>query len=268
MKVLFFGDVVGLHGVAAIEAKLPQLIRQYDVDFVIANGENISKGMGLFYKDYERLVRAGAECVTLGNHYHDKGEIDDYIDEVDRLVRPANLMHYDKGEGYLSYDFGDCELIVVNMMGKAFLKEEVSSDILKMEEIIADHPDAIFFVDYHGEATSEKAMFAHYFDGQVAAVVGTHTHVQTADGRLLPKGTAFISDVGYCGLAESILGFVPESVINTWIFGNGHFQMDEKADARLNAVVVDIDETTKVARSIQTLNVFVKKEELHAPENL
>ena len=268
MKVLFFGDVVGLHGVAAIEAKLDQLIRQYDVDFVIANGENVSKGRGLFYKDYERLVRAGVECVTLGNHYRDKYEIDDYINEVDRLVRPANLLHYDLGEGYLAYDFGDYELIVVNMLGKVFLKDDVSSDIVKMNEIIDAHPGAIFFVDYHGEATSEKAMFAHYFDGQIAAVVGTHTHVQTADGRVLPKGTAFISDVGYCGLAESILGFVPESVIRAWIYGEGHFELNEKADARLNCVLIDIDESTRLARSIQTLNVFVKKEELHATENL
>lgn len=268
MKVLFFGDVVGPHGVAAIEAKLPSITRQYGIDFVIANGENVSRGRGLFYKDYERMTRAGIECITLGNHFRDQKEMDDYIEEVDRLVRPANLLHYDLGEGYISYDFGDCELVVVNLLGKAFMKDEVTSDIIKMNEIIEKHPDAIFFVDYHGEVTSEKSVFAHFFDGQVAAVVGTHTHVQTSDGRVLPKGTAFISDVGYCGLAESVLGFTPESVISVCIYGQGHFMMDENNDARLNAVIVDIDEMTHLAKSIQTLNIFVRKEELHGQENL
>ena len=267
MKVLFFGDVVGQLGMAAIEAKLPTLIRQYDVDFVIANGENVSKGRGLFYKDYERLIASGVECVTLGNHYDAKKEINDYIEEVDRLVRPANLLKVDKGEGAVAYDFGDYELVVINMLGQVFLKDEVSSPIVKMEEIIEAHPDAIFFVDYHGEATSEKGLFAHYFDGIVAAVVGTHTHVQTADGRVLPKGTAFISDVGYCGLAESVLGFTPESAINTFVYGNGHLQLDDDNDARLNCVLIDIDELTHLAKSIQTLNIFVKKEEIHGQEN-
>lgn len=268
MKVLFFGDVVGRLGVAAIEARLPTLIRQYQVDFVIVNGENAAKGRGLFYSDYQRLIQAGVDCVTLGNHYHSKSQIDDYIDDVDRLVRPANLLHYDQGEGYLCFDVGGTELVVTNLLGQSFMTEEVSSPILKMQDILAEYPNAAFFVDYHGEATSEKGLFAHFYDGAIAAVVGTHTHVQTADGRVLPKGTAFISDVGYCGMAESILGFQPESAISTFVYGEGHLKLLDDVDARLNAVVVEIDETTHLSKSIETLNLVVRKEELHGEENL
>ena len=268
MKVLFFGDVVGRLGVAAIETRLPTLIRQHQVDFVIVNGENAAKGRGLFYSDYERLIKAGVDCVTLGNHYHAKNQIDDYIDDADRLVRPANLLHYDQGEGYLCFDVGGHELVVVNLLGQVFMTEEVSSPIVKMQDIIADYPDATFFVDYHGEATSEKGLFAHYYDGVVAACVGTHTHVQTNDARILPKGTAFISDVGYCGMAESILGFKPESAISTFVYGEGHLRLEDDVDARLNAVVIEIDETTHLAKSIETLNLIVGKEELHGQENL
>ena len=262
MRILFFGDVVAKNGLLALEVKLDELVRQYDIDFVIANGENVSGGLGLTYHAYERMLRAGVECVTLGNHYRGKKEIDDYIEDADRLVRPANLLHYDLGEGYISYDIDGSELIVVNMMGQAFIQEEVSYDLAKMQEIIDAHPDAIFFVDYHGEATSEKSLFAHYFDGVVAAVVGTHTHVQTSDARVLPKGTAFISDVGCCGVGQSILGFAPEAAIDFFLFNRRPFRTDEGEDGRLNCVVVDIDESTRLARSIQALDVYVSKEEM------
>ena len=263
MKVLFLGDVVGRLGVDAIIARLPKLIRQYDLDFVIVNGENAAKGRGLFYKDYRDLVDAGVDCITLGNHYRSKQQIDDFIEDCDRLVRPANLRDYDLGEGALAFDCNGQELVVVNLLGKAFMTEEVNSGMVTMEEIIDSHPDAIFFVDYHGEATSEKGLFAHFFDGEVAAVIGTHTHVQTNDARVLPKGTAFMSDAGYCGLAESVLGFTPESAIQTMVYGNGHLKLDEEADARLCGAIIDIDEGSKLARGIETINLIVKKEEIH-----
>ena len=263
MRVLFFGDIVGRLGVEAVKAAIPVLSKQYAIDFIIANGENAAKGKGITYREYEDLVEAGVDCVTLGNHFRSKKQIDSFIDDCDRLVRPYNVLRYDYGSGYLSFEINGQELVVVNLLTTVFMSEEVASPTLKMQDVIDEHPNAAIIVDFHGEATSEKAVFAHYFDGIVTAVLGTHTHVQTSDGRVLPQGTAFISDVGYCGMAESVLGFSPQSAIDVFVFGEGRLSIDEESDARVNAVVIDIDEETRLARSIETVNVVINKEKMH-----
>lgn len=263
MRVLFFGDIVGRLGVEAVKAAIPILSKQEQIDFIIANGENVSGGRGITYRDYEELVDAGVDAITLGNHYRSKKQIDSFIDDCDRLIRPYNLKDYDYGSGYQSYETDEGEIVVVNMLGKVFMKEEVTSATINMHELIEKFPNAMIFVDFHGEATSEKGVFAHYFDGLVSAVVGTHTHVQTSDAHILPNGTAFISDVGCCGMAESVLGFDPESSIDVFVYGENHLRIDEESDARVNAVVIDIDPDTRLSKEIKPINMVIKKERIH-----
>ena len=269
MRSLVLGDIVGRVGLSAVTDALPKIVKNHHVDFVIANGENVSKGRGITRKDYCALLDAGVDAITLGNHYHGKWEIDDYIDEADALVRPLNLLHYDLGVGSATFDCNGIPLTVTNLLGTAFMKEEVTSPIVAMQMLLGDVEEGIHIVDYHAESTSEKAMFAYYFDGQVSAVIGTHTHVLTSDERILPKGTAFLSDAGFAGAYQSIIGFEPESVINRLLYGKGErMEIEEDCDTVVNGVLLDINDNTYLAESISTLTLVNGKEVLHGASHL
>ena len=261
MKILFFGDIVGRVGRQAVKQFLPKLVEKYHIDFVIANGENATHGKGLIEKHYNELIDAGIDCLTLGNHYMSKDSILNYIDDATALVRPLNLSKRIGGEGSILFDVGGTKIRVTNILGTAFMKEEVSSPYFSFKQLIDSlgDEDAINIVDYHGEATSEKVCFAYAFDGQVSAVLGTHTHVQTNDARILTNGTAFICDVGMCGAFDSVLGFEKHSVINKTLYGNSErFTIDENAIPMVNGVVLDIDEISKKCREIFPINLVGK----------
>lgn len=262
MKILFIGDIVGEIGRNIVSKKIPYFVEKYDIDFVIANGENATHGKGLNYNHYRMLINSGIDAITLGNHYDSKSEIKGYIDRVDRLIRPANLIKEFPGEGSVIFDVDGISIKVINILGTAFMGEEVNNPYYSLlEELDSEEKATINIVDFHAEATGEKMGFARAFDGKVSAVLGTHTHVQTNDARILPKGTAFITDVGMCGAYDSVLGFNVESVINKTIYGqDSKFQLDRTGPALFSAVVIDVDEISGLVRNIFSIYNIEKEE--------
>ena len=256
MRVLFFGDVVGRIGRKAIKKHLEKLVNKYHIDFVIANGENVTHGKGLNEKHYNELIDAGVDCITLGNHYLSKSDINNYIDDATCLVRPLNILSNFGGTGSILFDVGGVKVRVSNILGTAFMKEEVSNPYLSLKSLLDNEEPSIHIVDFHAEATGEKVCFGYAFDGQVSAVLGTHTHVQTNDARILENGTAYISDVGMCGAYNGVLGFEKHSVMNKTLFGSeSRFIIDENDVEQINAVVIDIDEMTYKCKEFFSIKI-------------
>lgn len=261
MKILFIGDIVGRPGRDACKIMVPQVIEKYGIDFVIANGENASHGKGLLEKHYDELCECGIDFITLGNHYDNKYELRRYIDQVDNLVRPLNILHPYPGEGSKVVDVNGILIRITNILGPAFMKEEVSSPYVAYKELMDEgEPCDIHIIDFHGESTSEKQCFAYAVDGNVTAVLGTHTHVQTNDARVLSHGTAFMCDAGMCGTYDSVIGFEKNSVVNKIIFGEHHrFEIDEHGDILFCGCVLDVNEETGLCRSITPIHEVVKQ---------
>ena len=262
MKILFLGDIVGKVGRRVVEKLLAKLVEKYQVDFVIANGENTTHGKGLIEKHYYELLDNGIDCITLGNHYLSKDNILDYIEDADALVRPLNISQRIGGEGSRVFNCNGIKIRVTNILGTAFMKEEVSSPYYSLKSLIEStkDEDSIHIVDYHGEATGEKMCFGYAFDGLVGAVLGTHTHVQTNDAKILENGTGFITDVGMCGAANGVLGFDRDTVIQKTIFGsNERFDLDKEDQEMVNAVVIDVDEMTHKTREIFAISLLGEK---------
>ena len=260
MKILFIGDIVGRVGRRMIKEKLPYFIKKYDIDFVIANGENATHGKGLIRHHYEELIDAGVDVITLGNHFDSKNEIVKYIDRADRLIRPINLIRPFPGEGSALFDLDGITVRVTNVLGSAFIKEEVNSPYLSTLELLETaEPANIHIIDFHAEATGEKQSFAYALDGKVSAVIGTHTHVQTNDARILPNGTAFISDAGMTGFNDGILGFDKDTVIRANLYGEkSRFAPPDEGRGLLSGVVIDVDDISGKAKDI--FNVYYVEE--------
>lgn len=243
MRILFIGDIVGQPGRAIVEERLPELLDQYHPDLVLANAENMANGRGLTPKLAEALFDANIDILTTGNHVWDNREIYGYIDNDRRIVRPANFPKGVPGLGYTLVKAGTVQVAVINLMGRVFMGDydspfAVIDDILKEIRSSTKH----VFIDFHAEATSEKMALAHYVDGRVSAVVGTHTHVQTADERILPGGTAYITDVGMCGPINSIIGMKKEQVLQRFLTQMPIRFEVETGPAMLNAVVVELSQ--------------------------
>ena len=252
MKILFIGDVCGKVGRRMLKERIPYYVNKYEIDFVIANGENATHGKGLNRNHYFELLDAGVDVITLGNHYMSKSEILRYINNVDRLVRPCNLLKEFPGEGSVVFDINGVSVRVTNLLGSAFMDEEVNSPYYSLLNILSEEePATIHIVDFHAEATGEKQAFAFALDGKVSAVLGTHTHVQTNDAHILPNGTAFISDVGMTGFADGVLGCTSETVVGKLIYGKQtKFQVPDEGRGIFSAVVIDVDEMTGLANQI------------------
>lgn len=228
-----------------VKEYLPGLVDKYNIDFVIANGENASHGKGLLRHHYLELIDSGIDVITLGNHYDNKKDIRGYIDRVDRLIRPLNLINEYPGEGSAVFDVNGVSIRVTNLLGSAFMKEEVNNPYYSFIDYVsnAEEEATIHIVDFHAEATGEKYCFAYALDGKVSAVLGTHTHVQTRDYRILDNGTAYISDVGMTGLYDGALGFDRNTVVNKLMYGNNvKFDIPNEGRGLLSAVVLDVDE--------------------------
>ena len=253
MRILFLGDIVGKVGRKAVRLFLDKLVERYRVDFVIANGENCTHGKGLIEKHYNELIDLGIDCITLGNHYHSKDSIDDYIDDATCLIRPLNLTNYRQGVGSICFEVNNQKVRVTNILGAAFMQEEVVSPYQSLKELLdeIEGEDSIHIIDFHGEASSEKICFAYIFDGIVSAVLGTHTHVQTNDAKVLEHGTAYCTDVGMCGAANGVIGFEKNSVINKTVYGQmSRFTIDDDDTPMVNGVVMDFDNETHMCREI------------------
>jgi len=208
MRILFVGDVTGSVGIQTACSGIAKLKKEMKIDFVIVNGENAASKNGITEGIYRELRFGGADVVTLGNHSFDRDEVQDFIREEECLIRPYNYPKGTPGNGYVICDIGKEKIGVISLMGNVYLSNLVSPfeviDDLLME--IKTQGCKTIIIDLHGEATSEKIAFGHYVDGKVSAVIGTHTHVQTADEKVLPKGTGYITDCGMTGPYESVLG--------------------------------------------------------------
>ena len=263
MKILFIGDVVGRVGRRMLKERIPYYVNKYEIDFVIANGENATHGKGLNRNHYFELLDAGVDVITLGNHYMSKSDILRYIDGVDRLVRPLNLLKEFPGEGSVVFEVNGVSVRVTNVMGSAFMGEDVNSPYYSIITLLSEEePATIHIIDFHAEATGEKQAFAFALDGKVSAVLGTHTHVQTNDAHILPKGTAFISDVGMTGFADGVLGSTSETVVNKLIYGQqSKFQVPDEGRGVFSAVVIDVDDITGLAKQIFPIYYLEKEHE-------
>lgn len=249
MRVLMIGDVVGKPGRRAVAALVPGLRKELALDIVIANGENAAAGKGLTVSTAKDLFDAGVDVITSGNHIWDQKDIIPYLDGEAPVLRPANYPPGVPGRG-----LERCRgLTVINLMGRTFMYE--IDDPFRIADRLLEgvEPGTPILVDMHAEATSEKTAMGWYLDGRVSAVVGTHTHVPTADPRILPKGTAFVTDTGMCGPLDSIIGVDPQPVIRKFLTGMpARFSVAESSRrVQFNAVLVDIDEATGKARSIE-----------------
>ena len=253
MRILFIGDIVGKIGRRMVKDYLPGLIEKYQVDFVIANGENATHGKGLLKHHYQELINSGIDVITLGNHYDNKNEIRRYIDMADRLIRPLNLTHDYPGDGSAVFDVDGISIRVTNLLGTAMMPEEVNNPYYSLLELLSDpdvEPATIHIIDFHAEATGEKICMANALKGKVSAVLGTHTHVQTRDYRVM-DGVAFISDVGMTGLYDGALGFDKDSVTNKIIYGHQEaFKIPDDGRGLLSAVVIDVNDNSGEAESI------------------
>jgi len=234
---------------------LPNFVEKYKIGFVIANGENATHGKGLSRNHYFELIDAGVDVITLGNHYLSKNEITRYINNVDRLVRPANLLQEFGGEGSVVFDIDGTSIRVTNILGSAFMNENVNAPYLSALDILSESdPDEIHIIDYHAEATGEKYSFAYSLDGKVTAVLGTHTHVQTNDARILEKGTAYISDVGMTGFYDGVLGFLKETVVPKIVYGeSGKMQTPDDGRGVLSAAIIETEYNSNKAKSIRPI---------------
>lgn len=252
MNFLFIGDIVGKGGRRAVRELVPDLRREFSCPFVIANAENAANGSGMSASCAKELL-AVTEVLTTGDHVWDQREFVQEIRQFEQILRPANASPRQPGRGWgIFRNPAAGEIAVINLQGRVFMKETANCPFATVEQILAEIPSTVrtIVVDLHAEATSEKAAMARFLDGRVTAVLGTHTHVQTADAVILPKGTAFISDVGMVGSVNSILGRNCDAVIAKFTTGMPTRLPVEEQGIRLNAVVVTYDSSTGRATAI------------------
>jgi metallophosphoesterase (TIGR00282 family) len=241
MKVLFVGDVVGKPGRAGLARAMPSLRERHRPDLVIVNGENSAGGLGITPSTAEDLFSIGADVITLGNHAYRRREVLDYLDASERVIRPANFMAGNPGRGHTVVEAEGMRLCVINLIGQLDLRAARSpfAEADGLLERLAGEADA-FLVDFHAEVTSEKVAMGWHLDGRAAAVVGTHTHVPTADARVLPKGTAFICDVGMTASRASVLGVRWEQALESFRTQMSVKFTTAEEDVWINAVVVEV----------------------------
>jgi hypothetical protein len=263
VNILFVGDIVGKAGRQAIRALLPEILQEYHIQLVIANGENAAGGIGLTPKIAEQLFASGVDILTSGNHIWKKKEILEYIEQETRLIRPLNFAPEAPGFGSCVVQASDgSSIAVMNVMGRVFMEgfscpfRAAAQEIERLQE-----SKATIIVDFHAEATSEKQAFGWYLDGKVGAVLGTHTHVQTADERILPQGTAYITDVGMTGAMDSVIGVKKELAIQKFLTSMP-VRFESSLDRpQINAVVVTIDPEKRKAQQIIRLSRQLLAEE-------
>lgn len=252
LKVLFFGDIVGRIGREGLKKVLPELKKRYKPDLIIVNGENAAHGSGITKKIYQELTDNGIDFFTLGDHTFDRPEIAELlVDDNVNIIRPANYPPHLPGSGVKVIEVGSKKILLINLMGRVFMKMDYDCPFRKLDEILAaykkENPSAII-VDFHAEVTSEKRAFGWYADGRVSAVLGTHTHIGTCDNQILPQGTAYITDVGMVGAKDSVIGVKKETIINIFLNQvSKAFELLETGNCIINAVLLKIDTKTKTA---------------------
>lgn len=254
MKILFIGDIVGSSGREIVRTLLPSLKEEYGIDLVVGNGENAAHGKGITRKIYQQLLDCGIDVITMGNHTFSKNDIFGFIEEADRMVRPANMEPVEYGQHTVVVQVNQKRIAITNLCGEVWMNNVIDSPFYCMEDILNDIDADCYLVDFHGEATSEKIAFTYAFAGRVQAVVGTHTHVQTADERIV-YGTAAITDLGMCGAYTSVLGRDVDEIVT-------RFTTDEKTKFKIAlgpgifcGAVVTIDDESNHATHIERIQI-------------
>ncbi len=256
MRILFIADVVGAPGRKALAERLPAIRSEHEIDACVVNGENAADGIGITPRLADQILGMGVDAITLGNHAFRRAEIGEYLEASDCVIRPANTARATPGRGLAIVPVGDAKLGVINVLGSLFLHPATS-----MFEVIDDLVDEarkqtpVILVDVHAEATSEKAAMARWLDGRVTAVVGTHTHVQTSDATVLPKGTAFITDAGMTGPHDSVIGVEAELAIRRMRTGLPVRFETAQGGVRVEGAVVTCDAATGKSSSIEAIRV-------------
>ena len=256
MKVLAVGDIVGTAGINKLKQSLKQITEKEKIDFVIVNAENSAEGMGITEKNFKDITSLGVDCITMGNHTWGKKDIFKFIDSP-KIIRPANYPEGVVGKGYNIYTCKGKKIAVMNLMGRVdinILTENPFLEAKKIIEKIQNEADMIF-IDFHAEATAEKIALGYYLDGKATAIFGTHTHVQTADEKILPNGTACITDIGMTGPKYSVIGMNIQSSIKRFETALPERYKIAEGDCILNAVVFDIDEKTSKVKEIKRIYI-------------
>jgi len=250
LKILAIGDVIGKPGRKAVQQFLPGLINEFDVNFVVANGENSAHGIGITVNTARELRESGVDVITTGNHVWAQREIIQSLDGDSRIIRPLNFPPAAPGRGYIIVG----GIMVVNLIGRVFVGQ-YDCPFRAMDSLLSsDGPlPKTIIVDFHAEATSEKIALGRYLDGRVSAVVGTHTHIGTTDARVLPGGTAYVTDIGMVGPVDSIIGDDVDNVLNSFLTGLPHRLSVGKGRVAFDAMLLEIDEGTGKARTIQRI---------------
>lgn len=260
LKILIVGDVVGKTGLDRLKIELNSILEKENIDFCIVNGENSASGRGIRTQEYEKIVEYGADCVTMGNHLYYRKEMAEIYQKLPKLLIPANITNL-SGKGSIVIEKNNVRYGVINLIGFAEMGEQMQKNISnpfkeadeqinKLKEQNVDY----IFVDFHAEATAEKIAMGYYLDGRVTCMFGTHTHVQSADETILKNGTAYITDVGMTGPIDSVIGLKKEIALRRFV--NNEYLRYECSEnmAKFNAIILDIDETSKKVTSITRIN--------------
>lgn len=251
MRVLFIGDVFGTRGMEALRKYLPEIKKEHKPNLIFLNGENIDMGFGISEKIYKELMVMGINVVTLGNHSFSKRELLEFIDGSN-IIRPANYSDEVPGKGYITVKYNSESVTVINLMGRVFMGDPLDNPFKKADEILDEIDSDYIFVDMHAEATSEKIAMAHYLDGRVTAVLGTHTHVPTADAMVFPNKTMYISDIGMTGTKYGILGADKDIIISKFLTGMPQRIKESLSnELQFNAVIMDT-----VLNKIKSINIY------------
>ena len=253
LRLLFLGDIIGEPGRSAVIAMVPKLKAEWEIDFVVANGENAAAGRGITGKISIDLLRAGIAVITTGDHIWDQKDIISYIETEPRLLRPLNYPPGTPGHGSIVLETAKGKVGVINVQGRTFMLPNLENPFRLIEEEVLrmQEETRVIFVDVHAETTSEKIAMGRFLDGKVSAVAGTHTHVQTADEQIFEGGTAFICDAGMCGPTRSILGREIQPILQRFLSSMPVVFPVARGEIKLHGLLVDIDETTGRALAVR-----------------
>jgi 2',3'-cyclic-nucleotide 2'-phosphodiesterase len=261
MKVVFIGDIIGSFGRKICQAVLPTLKKELQPDLIIANGENSAHGYGITEKVYNELIEIGIDVITMGNHVWDKRDLAKNIENLPKLIRPLNYPEGVPGNGYLIVKKNGHKIAVANISGRTFMPP-LDCPFQAIDKVLPEIKDQTntIIVDFHAEATSEKVAMGWFLEGQASAVLGTHTHVMTADERILPRGTAYLSDIGMVGPLDSIIGMQRGPIMTRFLTGMPErFEPENEGPGLFNAVLLEVDPATGKAKSIKLIKKTIEQ---------
>ena len=257
MKILIIGDVFSKLGRASLERNIKKIKSEEKINFIICNGENISHGKGMNEGHYLWLLNQGVNVITMGNHTFDQKSIYNIIEDAKCLVVPYNYLEENSGKGYITVNYNGISITVIQMLGQVFMKTEVKNPFKETQELLKNINSDIIIIDFHTESTSEKVAFGYAFDGQATCIYGTHTHVQTADERILEKGTAYITDIGMTGPLEGVIGVEKDIIVDRYLNdGQQRFTPQETGKMQFCGIILDIDDVTHKAKAIRRIRII------------